>query len=81
MTAGVRVKRGGGWTGHVHEEQHSLVLDWRVPIPEEGTGCISFSAFLIQEVMRLKTHSGEVSHILWQFTQMGSPQYIWYSKS
>lgn len=69
---------GEGEEGHTGEEPRSLVLVWRLPIPEEGTGCISFSARLIHEVVGLEnTSRREMSHILQQFTQMGPPQYVW----
>lgn len=40
--------------GHTSKEPHNLTLGWRVPTPEEGTGCVSFSALLIHEAVGLK---------------------------
>lgn len=53
----VRQREAG--QGDISEEQHSLALGQRAPFPKEGTGCLSFGTLLTQEVMGLKTHSGE----------------------
>lgn len=46
---------GGQETGgHTSKEPHKLTLGWRVPTPEGGTRCVSFSALLIHEVVGLK---------------------------